>query len=144
MKKAAIALIAMIITVGACGEKKKPEIRPFAEGAEPSGELIIEDLKEGAGMAVQKDMRVSVHYIGTLADGTQFDNSRERGNPLIFTVGIGQVIKGWDQGLIGMKPGGVRKLTIPPHLGYGSQQIGRLIPPNSTLIFEIELLEIFK
>ncbi|MAP70446.1 MAG: peptidylprolyl isomerase [Candidatus Marinimicrobia bacterium] len=104
------------------------------------GELIIEDLKVGQGTAVAQYNIVTVNYTGWLTDGTKFDSSLNPGRtPFRFTVGGGQVIKGWDEGLIGMKVGGKRKLTIPPNMGYGSQDMG-VIPSNSTLVFEIDLL----
>lgn len=106
-------------------------------------ELLIEDINEGTGQAAQKGDIVSVHYTGTLEDGTKFDSSIDRGEPFRFQLGAGRVIKGWDLGLEGMKKGGKRNLTIPPALGYGNQGIGP-IPPNATLLFEIELLEIQK
>ena len=105
-----------------------------------NGELIIEDLKVGEGSEVVKYNIVTVNYTGWLKDGTKFDSSLNPGrSPFRFTVGGGQVIKGWDEGLIGMKAGGKRKLTIPPSMGYGNQDMG-VIPSNSTLIFEIDLL----
>ena len=105
-----------------------------------NGELIIEDLKVGEGSEVVKYNIVTVNYTGWLKDGTKFDSSLNPGrSPFRFTVGGGQVIKGWDEGLLGMKVGGKRKLTIPPSMGYGNQDMG-VIPPNSTLVFEIDLL----
>jgi FKBP-type peptidyl-prolyl cis-trans isomerase FkpA len=104
--------------------------------------LKIEDTREGAGTAAAKGDAVEVHYTGWLTDGTKFDSSKDRGKPFGFTLGAGQVIKGWDQGVQGMKIGGVRKLTIPPELGYGSRGAGGAIPPNAELVFEVELLKI--
>jgi FKBP-type peptidyl-prolyl cis-trans isomerase FkpA len=104
-------------------------------------ELQIEDIKVGTGAEAKAGQKVSVHYVGTLTDGNKFDSSRDRGKPFEFGLGAGQVIKGWDQGVAGMKIGGVRKLTIPPHLGYGARGTpGGPIPPNATLVFEVELL----
>lgn len=104
--------------------------------------LEKEDLVEGTGPAVKKGDRVRVHYTGTLMDGTKFDSSLDRGVPFEFTVGEGAVIQGWDLGIIGMKKGGKRKLTIPPHLAYDLQGSPPKIGPNATLRFEIELVEI--
>ena len=107
-----------------------------------SNGLVIEDIKIGDGQEVEKFNIVTVNYTGLLEDGTKFDSSLNPGRtPFRFTVGAGQVIKGWDEGLMGMKVGGKRKLTIPPELGYGSRDDGP-IPANSTLIFEIDLLGI--
>jgi len=103
-------------------------------------ELKIEDLIVGTGEEAIAGKTISVHYTGTLTDGTKFDSSKDRGEPFEFTLGAGQVIKGWDQGFAGMKIGGQRKLTIPSSLGYGEQGAGGVIPPNATLIFEVELL----
>lgn len=105
--------------------------------------LQIEDLQVGEGPAAQAGDTLSVHYTGWLEDGTQFDSSRDRGQPFQFTLGQGGVIAGWDEGLVGMQVGGVRRLTIPPDKAYGTTGAGGgLIPPNATLVFEIELLEI--
>jgi len=104
-------------------------------------ELIIEDTIVGEGEEAKAGDKLSVHYVGTLEDGTQFDSSRDRGTPFEFTLGAGYVIEGWDVGMEGMKVGGVRMLTIPAEMGYGSSSIGS-IPANSTLIFEVELLDI--
>lgn len=119
------------------------EVAPSeAPTSEDVSELKIEDTKKGKGAEVKKGDTVSVHYTGWLTDGTKFDSSKDSGNPFEFTVGAGQVIAGWDEGLPGMKVGGVRKLTIPSEMGYGSQGAGGVIPPNATLIFEVELLAI--
>jgi FKBP-type peptidyl-prolyl cis-trans isomerase len=106
------------------------------------GNLITYEVKVGEGREVKTGDTVSVHYIGALTDETVFDSSHNRGEPFSFTIGEGQVIQGWERGLIGMKAGGVRRLAIPPHLAYGAGGVPGAIPPNSTLIFEIELLEI--
>ncbi|NTW30951.1 MAG: FKBP-type peptidyl-prolyl cis-trans isomerase [Candidatus Moranbacteria bacterium] len=106
-------------------------------------ELKIEKISEGTGdQATKKGDTISVHYTGTLTDGTKFDSSVDRGTPFSFTVGGGQVIAGWDQGLLDMKVGEKRRLTIPASLGYGARGAGSSIPPNATLIFEVELLSI--
>src|ERR1700735_4927431 len=105
-----------------------------------TAELKIEDTKPGAGAEAKTGTTVTVHYVGTLTDGTKFDSSRDRGQGFTFRLGAGQVIKGWDQGVAGMKVGQVRKLTIPPHLAYGDRGFPPVPPPNSTLVFEVELL----
>jgi FKBP-type peptidyl-prolyl cis-trans isomerase len=102
--------------------------------------LKIENDVPGTGAEAVAGKKVSVHYVGTLLNGTKFDSSRDRGEPIEFTLGIGQVIKGWDEGIAGMKVGGKRKLTIPPELAYGSASPSPLIPANSTLVFEVELM----
>ncbi|MEK7532504.1 MAG: FKBP-type peptidyl-prolyl cis-trans isomerase [Patescibacteria group bacterium] len=103
---------------------------------------MIEDIKVGEGVEAKAGDTVSVHYTGWLTDGTKFDSSVDRGEPFEFNLGAGEVIKGWDQGVAGMKVGGKRKLTIPPDLGYGDRGAGGLIPPGATLVFEVELLTI--
>jgi len=111
---------------------------------ENKDELKIEDIEEGSGeQAVESGDDIVIHYKGTLTDGTVFDSSYDRNEPFQTQIGVGQVIEGWDKGVIGMKPGGKRKLTIPPSMAYGEQGVGS-IPPNSTLIFEVELVEILK
>lgn len=105
-------------------------------------DLKIEITQEGSGAVAENGMSVSVHYTGKLTDGTKFDSSLDRGTPFSFTLGQGRVIKGWDQGVLGMKVGEKRTLTIPSELGYGSTGAGASIPPNATLIFDIELLDV--
>lgn len=105
-------------------------------------ELKIETLKEGAGAIARAGDKVTVNYTGMLENGQKFDSSLDRGIPFSFMLGSGQVIAGWEQGILGMKAGEKRKLTIPPSLGYGAQGAGGIIPPNATLIFEVELLRI--
>lgn len=102
--------------------------------------LEIIDHEVGTGAEATNGKRVSVHYTGTLTNGSKFDSSLDRGDPFQFVLGGGQVIKGWDQGVLGMKVGGKRRLTIPPDLGYGARGYPPVIPANSTLVFEIELL----
>jgi FKBP-type peptidyl-prolyl cis-trans isomerase len=105
-------------------------------------ELAIETLKAGQGAEAKAGDRVTVHYVGTLTDGKKFDSSRDRGEGFRFTLGRGDVIRGWDQGVAGMRVGELRKLTIPAQLGYGSRGFPPVIPPNATLVFEVELLSV--
>ena len=104
--------------------------------------LKFEDTTVGEGDVAAKGQTVSVHYTGWLENGTKFDSSKDRDDPFEFKLGAGNVIRGWDEGVAGMKVGGVRRLTIPPHLGYGDRGAGGVIPPKATLVFEVELLEI--
>jgi peptidylprolyl isomerase/FKBP-type peptidyl-prolyl cis-trans isomerase FkpA len=107
-----------------------------------STELIIEELGIGEGAEATSGKEVTVHYTGWLTDGTKFDSSKDRSQPFSFPLGAGHVIKGWDQGVVGMKEGGKRKLTIPAELGYGARGAGGVIPPNAVLVFEVELLKV--
>ena len=130
MKIKWLITIAIMILVAGCRKDDK----------NMNGELIIEDIIVGQGAEAVKHSIITVNYTGWLEDGTKFDSSLNPGRePLRFTLGAGQMIQGFDQGILGMKVGGKRKLTIPPNLGYGSQDKG-IIPPNSTLIFELDLL----
>ncbi len=116
----------------------------------PNLEMLIatsglkwQDIKTGTGAMPEQGKTVVVHYIGWLKDGKKFDSSKDRNEPFSFTIGVGQVIKGWDEGVISMKKGGVRKLFIPSELAYGTRDVGDgLIPANSMLVFEVELLDI--
>ena len=130
MKIKWLITMAIMLLVAGCSKDNK----------NMNGELIIEDIIVGQGAEAVKYSIVTVNYTGWLEDGTKFDSSLNPGRePLRFTLGAGQMIQGFDQGIVGMKVGGKRKLTIPPNLGYGSQDKG-IIPPNSTLIFELDLL----
>ena len=121
---------------GACYMEKD-----MAEKMTDSG-LKYDDLEEGTGTEAVAGNQVSVHYTGWLEDGTKFDSSLDRNQPFQFALGRGQVIRGWDEGVQGMKVGGKRKLIIPAQLGYGAAGAGGVIPPNATLVFEVELLEV--
>ena len=112
------------------------------ESIETSSGLQYLDLVKGAGREAHVGETASVHYTGWLKDGSKFDSSLDRGQPFQFRLGAGRVIKGWDEGVVGMNIGSKRKLIIPPHLGYGKRGAGRVIPPNATLIFEVELLDL--
>ena len=116
---------------------------PAAPPPSPDAKLVSKDLVVGKGAEAKAGDTVSVHYVGTLTDGKEFDSSKKHGQPFTFPLGQGRVIKGWDQGVAGMKVGGKRKLTIPSTLGYGERGAGS-IPPNATLVFEVELLEVKK
>ncbi|HEY0721494.1 MAG TPA: FKBP-type peptidyl-prolyl cis-trans isomerase [Gammaproteobacteria bacterium] len=113
----------------------------MAERMTDSG-LKIDDLVSGDGAEAKAGQQVTVHYTGWLTNGNKFDSSKDRNDPFSFKLGAGQVIRGWDEGVAGMKIGGKRKLTIPPQLGYGARGAGGVIPPNATLVFEVELLDV--
>lgn len=130
-------LISLIFVLVGCESGKKTEKAVTT----PSGLKYI-DLVVGTGPAPQIGSQVSVHYTGWLEDGTKFDSSKDRDRPFSFVLGRGQVIKGWDEGVASMKVGGKRKLIIPPEIGYGQRGAGNVIPPNATLIFEVELLKV--
>jgi FKBP-type peptidyl-prolyl cis-trans isomerase FkpA len=155
MKKSSLllsaAFAAALLAAPALADDAKPTPAPGAEKGEtkmtktPSG-LQYEDVKVGTGESPKKGQTAVVHYTGWLwengAKGKKFDSSVDRGQPFSFPVGMGRVIKGWDEGVATMKVGGKRVLLIPPDLGYGSRGAGGAIPPNATLIFEVELIEI--
>ncbi len=131
-----VMLIAFLAVFGCNEEKNEVKMK--------SG-LILVDNVVGEGLEAEKFDILTVHYTGKLEDGTVFDSSKNPGrDPFRFTVGLGQVIRGWDEGFVGMKIGGTRTLTIPPEMGYGVRGAGDAIPPNATLIFEVELLEVEK
>ena len=121
-----------------------PAPSPAQAPSDPNAKLVSTDLVVGKGDEAKSGNTVSVHYVGTLADGKEFDSSRKRGKPFVFTLGQGHVIRGWDQGVVGMKVGGKRKLVIPPALAYGPNGMPPAIPPNSTLTFEVELMDVKK
>ncbi len=121
---------------------KTPALHPFNENPMSNDELQVTDIRLGDGKAVVKGALITTQYTGTLEDGTVFDSSWERGKPFQCVIGTGRVIKGWDQGLMGMQVGGVRTLYVPAHLAYGERSMGAHIKPNSNLRFEIELLEV--
>lgn len=153
MKRFGYCIVLFVFVLEMTGCKKREPVAKANQDINhgqvtiPAGEnmkLHIEDLQIGTGQEAQAGQIVSVHYVGTLVDGKKFDSSRDRNQPFDFSLGAGQVIKGWDEGIVGMKEGGKRKLTIPPALGYGDRGAGGVIPPGATLVFEVELLTIKK
>jgi FKBP-type peptidyl-prolyl cis-trans isomerase len=120
----------------------KPEPKAEAKPGDANAKLGIQDLVVGKGTEAKRGDSVVVHYVGTLTDGKEFDSSKKHGKPFDFVLGAGRVIKGWDEGVSGMKVGGKRKLTVPPSYGYGERGFPPVIPPNATLLFEVELLEV--
>lgn len=144
MKKV-LGLSALAVAIGflalADGSVRAQEKKEEKVVTKPSGLKYVEE-KEGAGKEAKVGDKVSVHYTGRLKNGKKFDSSRDRGQPFEFNLGAGMVIKGWDEGIQGMKVGGKRKLIIPPELGYGARGAGRVIPPNAELTFDVELLEV--
>jgi len=139
---ASAAIACSLIVTGCASESPEEHSRKVAEMSASVTSLQVQDTKVGAGPEAQAGQRVSVHYTGTLMDGTKFDSSRDRNEPFEFRLGAGEVIPGWDQGVRGMRVGGTRKLTIPANLAYGARGVGGVIPPNAALKFDIELLEV--
>ncbi|HBA90050.1 MAG TPA: peptidylprolyl isomerase [Geobacter sp.] len=149
-----LLLLLAAVAIPACSQKEVKNV-PAEKGAAapsqagagavttPSG-LSYTDIVKGTGAAPTSGKSVTVHYTGILENGTKFDSSVDRGQPFVFRIGAGEVIPGWDEGVISMKVGGKRKLVIPPQLGYGSAGAGGVIPPNATLIFDVELLDVEK
>jgi peptidylprolyl isomerase len=138
----ALALLLAGLMLAGCPKKEGEPVKSEPAKVTASG-LKYEELVAGNGPSPKQGETVGVHYTGWLTDGTKFDSSRDRGTPFEFQIGMGRVIKGWDEGVMSMKVGGRRKLTIPPELGYGARGTpGGPIPPNATLVFDVELLNI--
>ena len=133
---------AMVLAFSGCGKKEELPAGPGVTVTEKKDEFKIEDVKVGDGAEAKENSAVKVHYTGTLKNGKKFDSSRDRDAPFEFTIGLGQVIKGWEKGVVGMKVGGQRKLTIPYDLAYGEEGKPPDIPPRATLLSDIELLEV--
>ena len=132
----------LAVLVAACAQSQAPSGGGGGNEVTTASGLKYEDTKVGTGPEAKAGQTAVVHYTGWLTNGTKFDSSKDRGQPFTFPLGGGRVIKGWDEGVQGMKVGGTRKLTIPSNLGYGAQGAGGVIPPNATLVFEVDLLEL--
>ncbi len=144
----AVILSVTIISINGCSKSVESDKGTSKKESSVTG-LIKKDVVVGTGAEAVSGKRVSVHYTGWLYDesapdhkGKKFDSSRDRGQPFGFSLGAGQVIKGWDEGVVGMKVGGQRTLIIPPDMAYGSRGAGGVIPPNATLVFDVELLDV--
>jgi FKBP-type peptidyl-prolyl cis-trans isomerase len=136
-----LTLFSLGLLLTACQSNSNPNSNPYMSEDSKQSELIIEELELGTGAESKKGDTLRVHYTGTLEDGTKFDSSVDRGEPFEFVIGQGYVIEGWEKGMLGMKEGGKRKLTIPSDMAYGDRGVGS-IPGGATLLFEVELLEI--
>jgi FKBP-type peptidyl-prolyl cis-trans isomerase len=148
MRRRFFATLALVTLAGCTRAGRAPDtfapelqVDPTALTTTPSG-LRYQDIGLGLGGGATAGQTVTVHYTGWLTDGTKFDSSRDRGEPFVFALGGGEVIRGWDEGVAGMKVGGQRKLVIPASLGYGSAGAGGVIPPGATLVFDVELLDV--
>jgi|SRR5579862_5623624 FKBP-type peptidyl-prolyl cis-trans isomerase len=146
-----LTLLAVFVAASGCGSSNKSSAPSTSSPIKVSGQptttpsgLQYWDIVAGTGATATPGSMVKVHYSGFLTSGQKFDSSRDRGEPFSFPLGGGQVIKGWDEGVAGMKVGGQRQLKIPPDLGYGATGAGGVIPPNATLIFDVELLDVSK
>ena len=143
-----VPFMLLLVTVAACGTATTGSTGATSGGQAAPKEvttatgLKYTDLQVGSGATAEKGKTVTVHYTGTLKDGTKFDSSRDRNQPFSFNLGAGRVIKGWDEGVAGMKVGGKRKLIIPADLGYGARGAPPVIPPNAELTFDVELLDV--
>jgi len=151
MPQKTLLIFLLVLSIALLAQTKKPASAdkkadgPTAVSGKPattSSGVEYWDIKKGSGKLAEKGKKVSVHYTGWLTNGKEFDSSRDVGDPIQFDLGTGQVIKGWDEGIAGMKVGGKRQLKIPPALGYGSRGFDSSIPPNSTLIFDVELMDV--
>lgn len=151
MSRKAIVILLLTLSIALLAQSKKASTSDKkADGPTPvtgkptttTSGLEYWDIKKGGGKLAAKGKKVSVHYTGWLTDGKEFDSSRDAGEPIQFNLGTGEVIKGWDEGIAGMKVGGKRQLRIPPALGYGARGFGSSIPSNATLVFDVELMDV--